>query len=127
MGFRMEMSAPSIARKIDGWYNGTHKMYGYWPYEQVSKSFDYLVEVAEKRMPEEERGGIPEDYYDMFIIGVDPFYPVIMSKEEFETWIDLYIKDLISTKHTREVIANTVRDANLVKSIDNGEVCLRWI
>ncbi len=51
MGIRLSIY---IEGDPDKYYGDDHKMYGYWPYEEVKKSFDYLAEFIKAEDPEWE-------------------------------------------------------------------------
>lgn len=120
MGIRLSIY---IEGDPDNYYGDDHKMYGYWPYEEVKKSFDYLAEIIKAEDPEWEYWVIQKKRMFSFIdedipqvlsatnkdlysatfcygMGCD----VVVNNEQFREFTNLYLADLVSTGHTESCV-----------------------
>lgn len=105
------------------WYGDDHKLYGYWPYEEVSNSFDYLIAYAYK-MP--VACFDPDDKEDIYrsafiVCGFVAKMPV----KDFSVFAIKYLKDLVSTGHDQQCINTVIDYFNTIINIGES-VCLVW-
>lgn len=123
MGIRLSIC---IEGDPDNYYGDDHKMYGYWAYEEVKKSFDYLAEIIRAEYPEwtEMNAETNEDFYNtMFCYGAG--LEVTLTNEQFREFTNLYLADLVSTGHTESCVKAATEYMTLLVDKDEDKV-LEW-
>lgn len=120
MGLRMSIYP---VNDPDDWYGDDHKMYGYWAYDDVKDSFDYLVSTLEPfDYGAENFDDIREFYDDSFLVGG---FEVTLTNDEFKKFSKLYLKDLISTGHTEHCVEAARKYFDILGAMDEDK-CLEW-
>ena len=141
MGIRLSIY---IEGDPDNYYGDDHKMYGYWAYEEVKKSFDYLAEIIKAEDPDLKNqiirkkrmfGFVNEDipqvlfatnkdlYNEIFCYGMG--CELIVNNEQFCKFTDLYLADLVSTGHTESCVKAATEYMTLLTSRVENKV-LEW-
>lgn len=123
MGIRLSIY---IEGDPDNYYGDDHKMYGYWAYEEVKKSFDYLAEIIRGEYPEwtEMNAETNEDYYSIiFCYGAG--LEVTLTNEQFREFTNLYLADLVSTGHTGSCVKAATEYMTLLAGREENKV-LNW-
>lgn len=100
MGFRM-----SVCREIDRnkdynrWYGDDHKLYGYYSFEDVAKSFVYISRFMKTQWKDlkDTIYDDPREIYN-YICYVGATDDLILSEDEFKEFANLYLKDVFKNK-----------------------------
>lgn len=94
MGFRMSI------KYGDKEYGDDHKLYGYYSFEEVAKSFVYISRFMKAQWEEFKDTTIYDDpreiYSYMCCVGATD--ALVLSEEEFKEFADLYLKDVLNNK-----------------------------
>ena len=141
MGIRLSIY---IEGDPDNYYGDDHKMYGYWAYEEVKKSFDYLAEIIKSECPDwedwvigKERmlGLIDEDIPQVLSATNKDLYgatfcygmgcDLVVNNEQFCKFTDLYLADLVSTGHTESCVKAATDYMTLLAGKEENKV-LDW-
>ena len=119
MGIRLNIY---IESDPNNYYGDDHKMYGYWAYEEVKKSFDYLAEIIRAEYPEWAETN--KDFYStIFCYGAG--LEVTLTNEQFREFTNLYLADLVSTGHTESCVKAATKYMTLLADKDEDKV-LDW-
>lgn len=124
MGFRL-----SIKNKgSDKSYGDDHKLYGYFDYFHVKKSFDVLVPFMHNQWDtllnpmelDEEK----DFWYDLmtFTSSTDD---LVIDYDTFVKWTELYLDDLWKNKQNKELVENVRNYFNILKESKEDKV-LYW-
>lgn len=116
MGIRMSIYP---VNDPDKWYGDDHKMYGYWAYEDVKNSFNYLAGMI---FNERFHYNYRDLYEDSFIVGG---FNVTLNNDQFKEFSELYLRDLESTGHDQSVIDATKEYFDILCGIDDDKH-LEW-
>jgi len=96
MGFRMVILA--VNNSAD-YYGDDHKLYGYFSYDAVKQSFDYIHKFINKQddILSDELYADPKECYDMLccLPAVDD---IRLSEKEFDEFSKLYLEDVKRNK-----------------------------
>lgn len=95
MGFRMSIHV--INNNAD--YGDDHKLYGYFGYNEVKTSFDYIHTFINKQdfILSDSLYAVPEECYDM-LCGLPSVGEIRLSEKEFEEFSNLYLEDVKRNK-----------------------------
>ena len=107
MGFRMNVCREIDRQDYNRWHGDDHKLYGYFSFEDVAKSFIYISRFM-KAQWEDLKDTIYDDPRDIYgyICCVGCTDDLILSEEEFEKFASLYLADI--AKNTSEETFNFV-------------------
>lgn len=101
MGFRLSVRAIDS----DEWFGDDHRLYGYWPYDEVRNSFDFLYPFILAQWEEynvfesDEFENPAKEAYDL-LCACNWTDDLELDDESFKIWIKKYLNDLKTTKHT---------------------------
>ena len=99
MGFRMSVCRENDRKDYNQWYGDDHKLYGYYSFEDVAKSFVYISRFM-KAQWDDLKDTIYDDPREIYsyICYVGSTDDLILSEEEFKEFADLYLKDVFKNK-----------------------------
>lgn len=99
MGFRMNVCREIDRNNYKYWRGNDHKLYGYYAFEDVAKSFVYISKFMKEQWEEfkDETYDDPRDRYD-YICYVGATDDVVLSEEAFEKFASLYLADVAKNK-----------------------------
>ena len=126
MGFRLSV------RAIDSneWFGDDHKLYGYWPYDEIRNSFDFLYPFILAQwegynvFESDEFENPAKEAYDL-LSGVNWTDELELDDESFKIWIKKYLNDLKSTKHTVSCIDAATEYLTKLSNV-SGHKILTW-
>ncbi len=96
MGFRMSIHV--INNNTD--YGDDHKLYGYFSYNEVKQSFDYIHKFINEQddILSDSLYSDPKECYDM-LCGLPEVGEIKLSEKEFEKFSELYLEDVKKNKN----------------------------
>ena len=99
MGFRMNVCREIDRQDYNRWYGDDHKLYGYYSFDDVAKSFVYISRFMKAQWENlsYEIYDDPREIYS-YICAVLATDYLILSEEEFKEFADLYLKDVFKNK-----------------------------
>lgn len=123
MGFRLHIYKVSDP---DNEYGDDHKLYGYFPYEKVKRSFDYIhsfiVEQDDVFNFDTYRNSSSMSY-DL-VCRLPYVGPITLSADEFKEFMVLYLMDIKENKSKScyNFVTSYVNELNST----NDDKCLEW-
>lgn len=123
MGFRLHIYR---AGDPDNEYGDDHKLYGYFPYKKVKRSFDYIHKFIV-----EQDDILNKDFYKYDLIMTYDLVsclgyvgPINLSADEFKEFMVLYLMDIKENKSKScyDFVASYVNELNST----NDDKCLEW-
>lgn len=114
MGFRM------YVKHNDQEYGNDHKLYGYYSFEDVAKSFVYISRFMKAQWENLNYATYddPREVYD-YICYIGATDDLVLSEEEFKEFADLYLKDVFKNKPIETFQAVNEYMTNLIHAPGN--------
>lgn len=95
MGFRMSVRAESS----DVWKGNDHKLYGYWGYYDVQKSFDILCPLMQKQWRWVDSKDEAYETYEIAMCCANYTDDLVVDEDTFRRFVSAYMDDLKATGH----------------------------
>lgn len=120
MGFRMHI----WAARVD--WGDDHKLYGYFAYEDVKNSFDYIYKFIHEQddILSDELYADPKECYDMLCC-LCHVGPIHLSVKEFKEFSKLYLEDIKKNKDENcyKYVSEYMND---IISCEKRDIVLEW-
>ena len=99
MGFRMNVCRQVDRQDYTRQYGDDHKLYGYYAFEDVAKSFVYICHFMKNQWEElnDDKYDDPREIYD-YICYIGATDDLVLSEKDFKEFSKLYLKDVFKNK-----------------------------
>lgn len=99
MGFRMSVCKEADRQDYTRHYGDDHKLYGYYAFEDVAKSFVYICHFMKDQWKDLNNAIFddPRAVYD-YICYVGATDDLVLSEDEFKKFSELYLDDVLKNK-----------------------------
>lgn len=95
MGFRMSVKLESS----DEWLGDDHKLYGYWAYDDVKKSFDIICPLIQKQWKWVDETDEPIETYEIAMCCAGVTDELVVDEDTFRRFVTAYVEELKATEH----------------------------
>ena len=95
MGFRMSVRLENC----DEWEGNDHKLYGYWDYYDVKKSFDIIYPLIQRQWKWVADTDEPFETYEIAMCCAGYTEELVVDEDTFRKFAIAYVDDLKTTGH----------------------------